>query len=60
MKLPMIASALVLAAVTAAPASAMISPQNVNSVVNSAVANGTLTAIVNGDTVTLVGSVESR
>jgi len=58
MKLRILATALVMAAVTSAPASAMISKQGVSSAVNSAIANGTLTSVVSGDTVTLFGVVE--
>ncbi|MEE9332902.1 MAG: BON domain-containing protein [Granulosicoccaceae bacterium] len=49
-----------LAAVTAAPASAMISKQDLNTALNSATASGNVSGVINGDTVTLFGVVESR
>jgi len=58
MKLRILATALVMAAVTSAPASAMISKQSLNSAINSATSNGSLTSVVNGDTVTLFGVVD--
>ena len=58
MKRRMLATALVLAAVVSAPASAMISKQNLNKAVNSAISSGSLTSVVNGDTVTLFGHVD--
>ena len=59
MKLRILATALVLAAVTAAPASAMISRQSLDGVLSSAMANGNVHGIINGDTVTIFGIVES-
>ena len=58
MKLRILASALVLSAVTAAPASAMISKQNLDSALNSATSGGNVTSVINGDTVTIFGIVE--
>ncbi len=60
MKLRILASALVLAAVASAPASAMISKQDLNSTLNSVTTSGSINGVVNGDTVTLIGSVDSR
>ncbi|MEE9334736.1 MAG: BON domain-containing protein [Granulosicoccaceae bacterium] len=58
MTLRILASALVLAAVTAAPASAMVSKQNLDAVLDSAVFNSDISNVVNGDTVTLSGVIE--
>ena len=58
MKLRILATALVLAAVTAAPASAMISKQGLDGAVNSAIVSGSVSSVVNGDTVTLFGVVD--
>jgi len=58
MKLRILATALVLAAVTAAPASAMVSKQDLNSALISSTAGGNVTGVLNGDTVTLFGVVE--
>jgi len=46
--------------VTSAPASAMISKQDLNSALISSAAGGAVSGVVNGDTVTLFGVVEGR
>ena len=58
MKLRILASALVLAAVASAPASAMISKQDLTSALVSATTGGNVTGVINGGTVTLFGVVE--
>ena len=58
MKLRILASALILAAVASSPASAMISKQDLTSALVSATSGGNVIGIINGDTVTLFGVVE--
>jgi len=58
MKLKMLTTALVLAAITSAPASAMISKQDLNKALNASTFHGNVTGLVEGSTVTLFGSVE--
>jgi len=58
MKLRILTTALVLAAVTSAPASAMISKKSVTDAINFAANTGSLSSVVNGDTVTLFGVVD--
>ncbi len=59
MKLRILATAMIIAAVSAAPASAMVSKQGLDNAINSAVTSSTVRSVVNGDTVTLFGLVES-
>ncbi len=58
MKFRLLTSALLLTAVTAAPASAMVSSQQVDAAINASVFNSELSSHVDGDTVTIFGMVQ--
>jgi len=58
MKLRTLTTAIVLAAITSAPASAMISKQDLNKALLESTFSGNVSGVINGDTVTLFGHVE--
>ena len=59
MKLRILATSLILATVMAAPASAMVTKHSLSQAVNSAITSGNVHSVVNGNTVTLFGNVDS-
>lgn|GEM_PF-1699089 len=57
MKLRTLATAAILASVTAAPASAMISKEALNSALISSTTGGNVSGIIKGDSITIYGVV---
>ena len=58
MKILTLAASLILAAAITGPASALDSKQKLDTALNSAIADGKVPAVVEGDTITIFGVIE--